>query len=200
MKKLVRFPLAVLVTGALAFSGGGFSGSAAAVSTQTRDCYNPPVAANAKIKSGYISLAPGQKVAKSYRGPGSNCGVYNGLDNLVNGMGVSVVAVKGAWTQLVFCCDASTYWVPSDMVKLGSPKNASYWVMPYDAKSDSPDSYANVRKGPGTQYAVSKKLYYGNLVAVVESNGQWRKLKDGGWIHTNQLCSYTFNGNAFCNL
>lgn len=53
----------------------------------------------------------------------------------------------------------------------------------------------NVRKGPGTSYAVATTVKQGEVYTIVETNGNWGKLKSGaGWIcldYTNKSGSTT---------
>lgn len=47
---------------------------------------------------------------------------------------------------------------------------------------DSPEVYANVRKGPGMNYGVMDTLRTGTKVNVVEVRGAWSHLSSGGWV------------------
>lgn len=42
----------------------------------------------------------------------------------------------------------------------------------------------NIRKGPGTEYAITGTVKKGDVYTIVETSGKWGKLKSGaGWIH-----------------
>ena len=48
----------------------------------------------------------------------------------------------------------------------------------------------NIRKGPGTEYAITGNLKNGTVVTVIRTENGWGKLKDGGYISMNYTEKY----------
>jgi len=40
----------------------------------------------------------------------------------------------------------------------------------------------NVRSGPGTTYAITRKVNYGDTLLIVAQEGQWMQTAQGDWI------------------
>lgn len=58
---------------------------------------------------------------------------------------------------------------------------------------------ANVRRGPGTSFAVIRTLRAGTSVGIYGSNGNWRRIRVGsdyGWIHASLLGRRRGGGGA----
>lgn len=60
----------------------------------------------------------------------------------------------------------------------------------------------NVRKGPGTNYAIVAQLYNGTAVTVSETSGNWSKIGEGRWVCSDYLSdrTYTVRVNTFLNV
>ena len=43
--------------------------------------------------------------------------------------------------------------------------------------------FLNVRKGPGTNHSIVKKLQDGALVKIWETEGNWLRIGEGQWVH-----------------
>lgn len=82
-------------------------------------------------------------------------------------------------------------------------KNSNAGTVPSTANSDlvtvSPykrfvkvNTSLNVRSGPGTNYSYIKSLYNGNEVTIYAENGDWSKIGDNLWVHSNYLQEPTF--------
>lgn len=77
-------------------------------------------------------------------------------------------------------------------------KNSNAGTVPSTANSDlvTVSSYKryvkvntslNVRSGPGVNYSYVKSLYNGNEVTVYEENGNWSKIGNDLWVHSDYL-------------
>ena len=48
-------------------------------------------------------------------------------------------------------------------------------------------SELNVRKGPGTNFTIVRKLKLGNKISIHEYSGKWGKIGNIEWVHTDYL-------------
>ena len=102
-----------------------------------------------------------------------------------------IVEVKNGWGRL----KSGVGWIwlenPS-YCAIGASVAPAAPVTPVEAPKPSPylvkvtDSALNIRKGPGTQYAVVGCIRNKGTYTIVETQSNWGRLKSGaGWICLN---------------
>jgi|GEM_PF-801258 len=122
---------------------------------------------------------------------------YRVLKVLSKGTSVTVVSVKGTWSQVK--AGSTTGWVSTSY--LATPAAAA---APAGTTALTPSSYrttttVNVRKGPSDAQAVVKILAKGAVVSVDARNGAWRRITVGsttGWAPASQLTDGTVAASA----
>jgi uncharacterized protein YgiM (DUF1202 family) len=93
-------------------------------------------------------------------------------------------------------------WISKDYVKKATDSNDDNYLSPMtegtkiNAKTlEVTANSLNIRKGPGTSYAVSGGLKKGQVVVANEVSGDWYKV-DGGWINKNYVKESVGSMNA----
>ncbi|GER24400.1 hypothetical protein NCCP1664_28950 [Zafaria cholistanensis] len=122
---------------------------------------------------------------------------YRVLKVLSKGTSVTVVSVKGTWSQVK--AGSTTGWVSTSY--LAPPAAAA---VPTGTTGLAPSGYrttttVNVRKGPSDAQAVVKILAKGASVTVDARNGAWRRVTVGattGWAPASQLTDGTVAESA----
>ena len=90
------------------------------------------------------------------------------LEQLPDGADVIIANKKGNWYQL-----DDKKWAYHSLIKIVEVKNGRV----VDA------GFLNIRKGPGTNHSIVKKLQDGALVKIWETDGKWLRIGEGEWGH-----------------
>lgn len=90
------------------------------------------------------------------------------VDVIPDGTDVVIEDKKGNWYKL-----DDNKWAYHSLIKLVEVKNGRV----VDA------GFLNVRKGPGTNHSIVKKLQDGALVKIWETAGNWLRIGEGEWVH-----------------
>lgn len=110
-------------------------------------------------------------------GPGTNFPI---LIRLYGGTEVDGIDQSGSWRRVVLP-DGQVGWASGNFM------SSSYRQQrPYDARvARTNDGFLNLRTGPGTNYRIVQRLYAGQGVFDVGSQGNWMRVRlpDGtvGW-------------------
>jgi uncharacterized protein YgiM (DUF1202 family) len=110
-------------------------------------------------------------------GPGTD---YDVISSLPDGTSVSIVNQQGNWGELPNGGWVSLSWITSGNGSSnsgggGGGDNGSAYV---NTNGDP----LNVRSGPGTDYGVISSLPDGTSVSIVNQQGNWGELPNGGWV------------------
>ncbi|MGH1415963.1 MAG: SH3 domain-containing protein [Pelagimonas sp.] len=136
-------------------------------------------------RDGYLNLRTGPSTG------------YHVLEKMEHGSKVTLIAKPGTWAKVYHHETDTIGWAHGRFLshdkphqpKPHHPKPPQYsdgqrWV-------DAPYGDLNLRKGPGTDYHVLRKIHNGMKVDVLGKSGKWRlvKLKSGliGWAHKAYL-------------
>lgn len=134
---------------------------------------------------GKISSSAGY--ANFRTGAGTNTTVIAQLDN---GAKLNVISKTDSWYYVYHAASGNYGYVSANLVSLSaatgdSTKNGMATVR-------SSDGFANLRKGPGTNYAIVSPLYNGTGVEVVSTSGNWTRVNvpstnQYGYVYTKLL-------------
>ena len=122
-------------------------------------------------------------------GPGTKHSIIAPLNN---GTKLEVISKTGSW-YYVHCPAKKAYgYVSANLVKLTAASAESTTPAQNAASVKSSDGFANLRKGPGTNYGVVTKLYNGTEVEIVSSSGNWSRVNvpstnQYGYVYTKLL-------------
>lgn len=110
-------------------------------------------------------------------GPGTN---FQIITRLYGGTEVDAIGQSGSWRRVVLP-DGTTGWASGNFMSRRYRQQR-----PYDAiVARTSDGFLNLRTGPGTNYRIVQRLYAGQGVYVVASQGNWLRVRlaDGtvGW-------------------
>ena len=111
-------------------------------------------------------------------GAGSN---YKKLGSLAKGKTVALKGSKGSWYKITF--NGKTGYISKSYVKRVSTKTSSSSSTVTKNKTGTVNISSgslNMRKGPGTSYAVVKSLKKGAKVTITGTSGSWYKIKHSG--------------------
>ncbi|MBO9468106.1 SH3 domain-containing protein [Tropicibacter sp. R15_0] len=147
-----------------------------AAATEGRQVYiNAP-------KDGFLNLREGPSTR------------YPVMEKMRHGDNVTFLAQPGEWVKVYHHQSDSIGWAHGHFISDTKPRdrhtNPIYeprkfrWV-------DAPYGDLNLRKGPGTNYHVVRKMHNGTKVEILGRSGKWRllKLNSGliGWAHKAYL-------------
>jgi uncharacterized protein YgiM (DUF1202 family) len=90
------------------------------------------------------------------------------VDVLPDGSPVVIEDIKGNWYKL-----GDNRWAYHSLIKIMEIKTGR--VVDAD--------FLNVRKGPGTNHSIVRKLQSGALVKILEKEGRWLRIEVGEWVH-----------------
>ena len=139
-----------------------------------------PAPANAETlhvvdtNDGYLNLRSG---------PGTNYGI---VQRMYGGTAVNAGARSGNWRQ-VFLPDGRSGWASERFLTLRYYQERYYdhFVAPTN------DGYLNLRSGPGTGYGIIQRMYAGQGLVRVGTQGNWYRVRlpDGttGWAHSRYM-------------
>jgi GH25 family lysozyme M1 (1,4-beta-N-acetylmuramidase)/uncharacterized protein YraI len=116
----------------------------------------------------YVVDIPGLNVRS---GPSTNSSVVKVIRY---GAPVSVLETKGDWARI-----GAGMWVYKPYLKAALPSYAPIYEVNVGG--------LNVRKGPGTNYAIVKVIYKGTRVEILEINGEWACISPGQWVYMPYL-------------
>jgi uncharacterized protein YgiM (DUF1202 family) len=119
------------------------------------------------------------------------------LKVLSKGTSVTVVSVKGTWSQVK--AGSTTGWVSTSYLATPAAAAAPAGTTALTASSYRTTTTVNVRKGPSDAQAVVKILAKGAVVTVDARNGAWRRVAVGsttGWAPASQLTDGTVAASA----
>lgn len=121
------------------------------------------------------------------------------ISKLNNGTKLNVISKTGNW-YYVYCASKATHgYVSAGLVKLASaaaaPSDTSNAVI------SSSDGFANLRKGPGTNYAIVAPLKNGTKAEIVSTSGSWSLVKvpstnQYGYVYTKLLKAGTSSSGS----
>lgn len=125
--------------------------------------------------------APGDGFLNLRTGPGTRFAV---LRRMGHGSLVNTLELSGSWARVEHETGAVGWAHRRYMVPVSTP--------PAQRIVHSPgDGFLNLRTGPGTRYAVVRRMYNGSRVQVLESAGSWVRVRhdsgDTGWAHGRYL-------------
>ena len=126
-------------------------------------------------------------------GAGTNFPV---IASLVQGDRLTVLAVKGDWTQITLTGNRSgwvaTYLLQIDTVTVDQKAPTTIVSKPPVAVVNNPTTITvaqdniNIRGGPGTQYPIKGQAKRGLVLKITSSNQEWYKVDagqiKGGWV------------------
>lgn len=130
------------------------------------------------------------------RGPGTSYAIsrrYSSGDYLY------YTPVGNGWAKVYSGAKANTYMgymATSRIIKVNPNGGNSYNNRARNYRSgyitDPTDSYVNVRKGPGTNYAIATRLYVGDFVYFTSGSGSWVKVYNSdyrylGYVYRNRI-------------
>lgn len=123
------------------------------------------------------------------KGPGTN---YEVVTWVKNGQAITVLENAGKWTKIRVNSTGKEGYMKSDCIAQnaagGSDEGQSALV---SVATRFPGSVVNVRKGPGTQYAVAFKTVQGAGLTVTGESGNWALIRtaDGktGYVSKNYI-------------
>lgn len=123
------------------------------------------------------------------KGPGTN---YEVVTWVKNGQAITVLETVGSWTKIrVNSTGKEGYMKSSSVAKDGEAESSESDLVSVATRYAG--SVVNVRKGPGTQYAVAFKTVQGAGLTVTGGSGNWALIKsnDGktGYISKNYISS-----------
>lgn len=165
-------------------SGTGSSSGTDSNSTNT----GSSTSVSGKLK---VTASTGLNVRK---GPGRN---YSVVSSVAGGSIVDAVEKSGSWYKIKLS-NGTTGWVSGQYVtsysgeSSSSGGNSSSTSVSGRLKVNT-TSGLNVRKGPGTEYAVVASLSGGSVVESLEKSGSWYKVKllngTTGWVSGQYVSS-----------
>ncbi len=139
----------------------------------------------------YIN-APNDGFLNLRTGPATS---YHVLEKMAHGSKVTLLAQPGQWAKLYHHKTDTIGWAHGRFLSHDKPhkpkppqqENGQRWV-------DAPYGDLNLRKGPGTNYTVLRKIHNGMRVDVLGQSGKWRlvQLDSGliGWAHKAYLSKH----------
>lgn len=123
-------------------------------------------------------------------GAGTNSAIITQLDN---GAKLHVISKTGSWYYVYHAASGNYGYVSANLVSLtgadsGSSSSAD------TATIQSSDGFANLRKGPSTNYGIVAPLYNGTAVEIVSASGSWSRVNvpstnQYGYVYTKLLSS-----------
>ncbi len=126
-----------------------------------------------------IVHSPGDGYLNLRTGPGTR---YDILRAMAHGSRVETLEWAGHWVR-VRHESGDTGWCSSKFLA----RQASRWRYVHSAH----DGYLNLRRGPGTRYAIKMRMYNNERVEVLESSGKWLKVRHEsgtiGWAYSRYL-------------
>ena len=129
-----------------------------------------------------IVNSPGDGFLNLRSGPGSS---FQILQPMLHGSMVEILEVSGAWSRVRHEDSGAEGWA------------FSKYLVPFDGGAPmkfvhSPgDGYLNLRTGPGTGFAVVRRMFNGEAVEIVERKGDWVRVYhqsgETGWCSSRYL-------------
>jgi len=124
-------------------------------------------------------------------GPGTN---YSVKGTVKNGTTVKVLNTEDDWVKITDYSTGKTGWILEKYIEIEN-KWPSFEEWPTEPETQSvyhvTSSTLNVRKGAGSAYKKLGTLFEGNAFKVLDSSGNWLKIKtfDGlsGWVSKNYV-------------
>ena len=140
------------------------------------------------------TVASSDGYANFRTGPGTKHSIIAPLNN---GTKLTVINKTGSW-YYVYCASKASYgYISANLVKVGSSSSGSTssgstGTAVSTATVSSSDGFANLRKGPGTNYGIVSALYNGTKVETVSSSGNWTRVNvpstnQYGYVYTKLL-------------
>lgn len=116
-------------------------------------------------------------------GPSTNDRI---ITRIYGGTQVDGVGQSGSWRRIVLP-DGTSGWASGNYLTRNYTRQR-----PYDSiVGPTNDGYLNLRTGPGTNYKIIQRLYYGQGLFETGYNGTWAQvtLADGtrGWVSVNYI-------------
>lgn len=122
------------------------------------------------------------------KGPGTN---YEVVTWVKNGQAITVLETVGSWTKIRVNATGKEGYMKSSSVKKEGEAQESVQSALVSVATRYVGSVVNVRKGPGTQYAVAFKTVQGAGLQVAGESGNWALIRasDGktGYISKNYI-------------
>ena len=145
----------------------------------------PVFAQAATVKTQY---SDGSLVVRS--GPGTS---YEPASWVKNGQSITVLEKGSTWSKIKVDSNGKTGFIKTKYIVSGSSSSEN--ILPTYELGTVTTRYAasrvNLRKGPGTAYAVVDTLRRGALLFVKETKGNWYRVHtvagDEGWISKNYV-------------
>ena len=145
-------------------------------------------------RPGTVSSSDGYANFRTGAGTG-----YSIIAPLNNGTALNVISQTGNW-YYVYCAARNQYgYVSAKLVQLGSaPADDGMSAV---ATVSSSDGFANLRKGPGTNYGIVAPLTNGTQVEITGTSGNWSRVNvpatsQYGYVSTKLLKDNAFTGSA----
>ena len=128
------------------------------------------------------------------RGPGTNYGIVR---RYYSGDYLYYTPQSNGWSKVYSGVRSNTYMgymSTSRIVKVGTNNSGNNTSdnLRYGRIVDPRDNYVNVRRGPGTNYAISTQLYVGTNVYYAKTSSNWYKVYNSkkqylGYIYKDRV-------------
>ncbi|HHS93831.1 MAG TPA: SH3 domain-containing protein [Rhodobacterales bacterium] len=126
-----------------------------------------------------VVRSPGDGYLNLRTGPGTR---YRIIRRMYNGSKVDVLEQAGNWVR-VRHQSGDVGWASLKYLKRPNTK----WRKVYSPR----DGYLNLRRGPGTGYAIIMRMYNGERVKILDRKGKWRYVRHEngakGWAYVDYL-------------
>lgn len=134
---------------------------------------------------GKISSSAGY--ANFRTGAGTNTTI---IARLNNGAQLNVISKTGSWYYVYHAASGNYGYVSANLLSLTASTGNT--TGSGTATINSSDGFANLRKGPGTNYAIVSPLYNGTALEVVSTSGNWTRVNvpstnQYGYVYTKLL-------------
>lgn len=130
------------------------------------------------------------------KGPGTNYAITNHYES---GDFLYYTPLKNGWSKVYSANKASSFmgYMATDRILRVNPTKSTSTANEVTYKgviTDPKDTYVNVRKGPGNNYAIATRLNIGTVVRYAKSTASWYKVYLGGkclgYVHKSRIISY----------
>lgn len=123
-------------------------------------------------------------------GAGTDSSIITRLDN---GTKLNVISKTGSWYYVYHAASGNYGYISANLVSLTA---ADAGTTAATATVQSSDGFANLRKGPSTNYAIVAPLYNGTMVETVSVSGSWTRVNvpstnQYGYVYTKLLTGET---------
>ena len=123
-------------------------------------------------------------------GAGTDSSIISRLDN---GTKLNVISKTGSWYYVYHAASGNYGYISANLVSLTA---ADAGTTAATATVQSSDGFANLRKGPSTNYAIVAPLYNGTMVETVSVSGSWTRVNvpstnQYGYVYTKLLTGET---------